>query len=85
MSDYRITFDRIGRNRAVPELRVATVDAVTDQPVTDDDLAYIVHTYAGGFMMSRDYTVTCSIDEGHGHIGGGRYGNFTIEKVEEGK
>lgn len=83
MNKYKIAFDRIGRRRGVPDLRVATVDASTNQPVTDDDLAYIIHTYAGGYLVSRDYTIQCSIDEGRGHIGGGRFGSFTIEEEAE--
>lgn len=79
MADYKINFDRIGRKHDVPTLLVSTVDVKTDRPVTDDDLAYLVHTYAAGYLFSHDYTVTCSIDEGHGHIDGGRYGHFTIE------
>ena len=82
MKQYKITFDRIGRRRDVPPLLVDTVNPRTEQPTSNDDVAYLVHTYAGGYLASHDYGVTCSIDEGHGHIGGGRFGHFTIERVE---
>lgn len=78
---FKVTFDRIGRKHDVPPLLVPTTNEKTGEPTTNDDVAYLVHTYAGGYLVSSGYTVTCSIDEGLGHIGGGRYGTFKIDEV----
>ena len=72
MKKYKVTFDRIGRNHAVP--------AAAFEVESTDDLAYQVHEYARGFLISRDYQVT--VEESRGCIEGGRFGAFTIEEVE---
>lgn len=73
MKTYKITFDRIGRRRDV-----LPVELLADG---DDRLAEKIHDHVGDFLASREYDITCSIDERSGYIEGGRFGTFTIEEV----
>ena len=83
MRTYRVTFDRIGRNHAVPELTTTAADL--------DDLAENVHDYARRYLVSNDYEVSVRgaedveevevSDKGKVYIGWGRYGTGTFEEV----
>lgn len=72
MTSYRVTFKRIGRNHAVPDLVTKAADA--------DDLAVAVHKYARKHLASRNYNVAVDLGEGTGFIACGMHngGEFTI-------
>jgi hypothetical protein len=74
---YRVTFERIGRNHAVPPLTTAATGA--------DDLAEQIHSYARPHLRSHDYAVEVDLGEGKGFIAAGFHsgGNFTIATVEQ--
>lgn len=69
----RVTFARIGRNRAVPPLDVKAADA--------DDLAEQIHRYARPHLLSRDVEVVVDLAEMRGTIfcGFQSGGSFTLE------
>ena len=71
MSVYTCTFERIGRNHAVPPLAVAGDDAA--------EIAFHIYAYARKFLASRDVEVIVSLDELRGSINFGRFGTFTLE------
>lgn len=72
---YRVTFDRIGRDRNAPEL-VATADG-------PNHLADLILSHARPFLGSRDVSVAFEEDMRSGWIfcGVRTGGTFTIEAV----
>ena len=75
MTTYRVSFERIGRDRVAP-LVVSANDA--------DDLAKHIHKYARTHLRSRGYAVEVDLEERTGFIACGFHsgGNFTIAEVE---
>lgn len=73
---YRVTFERIGRDRPSP-LVVTASDG--------DDLARQIHKYARKHLRSRDYAVDVDLEERTGFITCGVHsgGNFTIAELKE--
>lgn len=70
---YKITFDRIGRNRSVPDIEVEG---------TEEDILDAVLYYANGFLASREFGVSINLDTGQGRIDGGRFGEFTLKELD---
>lgn len=75
LPQYRIIFDRIGRNHGVEPLVTKAADA--------DDLADKVHRFARKHLRSRDYDVDLNMDKGEGFITCGMHcgGRFTITRL----
>ena len=75
MKTYRITFDRIGRNRNVAPMIVKAGDA--------EQLATYIHKHARPHLRSRDYDVFVDIDKGAGFIACGMHtgGEFKIAEA----
>ena len=72
---YTITFDRIGRRHDVGPLIVTG---------TEREMANAVYELGGRFLVSSDYDVLYSVEEGKGFFlcGAQSGGNFTIEAVD---
>jgi hypothetical protein len=72
---YRVTFERIGRNRAVEPLEVNV-----DGP---NHLAELIHQYARPHLMSRDVEIYVDPDGGAGHIlcGFNNGGTFAVARL----
>ena len=70
--NYRVTFERIGRNHSVVPLVAKAVDA--------HDLADLIHQYARKHLRSRDYDVVVDLEAGKGYIACGMHsgGEFEI-------
>lgn len=73
---YTVTFDRIGRNRAVPPLETASADA--------DHLAEQIYVYARPYLLSSNVDVHVDLTVGKGSIfcGFNNGGTFTIEAAD---
>lgn len=70
---YRVTFDRIGRNHNPPLLETEAKDA--------DDLAYAVHRHARPHLGSRDYEVDVNLETNRVSIERGRFGSGSVEAI----
>lgn len=72
MDTYKVTFDRIGRNRAVAPL-VAAVEG-------EADLCRKIRAHARPHLRSRDFDVFADVEKGTGFIACGMHmgGQFTI-------
>lgn len=75
VTNYRVTFDRIGRNHAVPPLETEAANA--------DALAEKVYRYGRCHLGSRDVEVTVDLDAMRGGFlcGFQSGGRFTIESI----
>jgi hypothetical protein len=77
---YRISFNRVGRRRDVPEL---TTTVQGDNPA--QLLAEALHPYVGRFLGSSEYTVAVDLEpdgsSGTGDIAGGRFGTFNFAEI----
>lgn len=77
MVTYRVSFDRIGRNRQVPALITQAADGY--------GLAETIAKYAREHIASRGFEVDIDLETGNGMIVCGMHcgGRFTIEKIAE--
>lgn len=79
MARYVVTFDRIGRNHAVPPLTVEATNQI--------DLGEQIADYADPHLRSSYWEVGVSDDLTGGHFLVGEFGrpagDFTIARVEE--
>lgn len=73
MSVYVCAFERVGRNRSVPDLPVETA---TDYP--GDEIAEAVYRYSRRFLGSKWFDVTVDLEAGTGSIEAGRFGRFSV-------
>lgn len=77
---YLAKFVRVGRNHNVPNL---TVSGVEDP----EQFADKIFDYARNHLLSKDFVVTVEIGDdqtrGTFHLDGGRFGEGTIEVVEQ--
>lgn len=76
MPEYRVTFERIGRNRGIVPLVTRAADG--------DQLAEKIHGYARPHLRSRDYDVCVDLANRCGFIVCGMVhsgGNFTIKQL----
>ena len=77
MTDYRVSFERVGRNHDVEPMRFEDVTEA-------DELAALIHQRVRGLLGSRFYEVVVELDDGVGEIivGGFRpAGRFTITET----
>lgn len=81
MAQYKISFDRIGRNHAVPPMTADAPDPDTLPIATAAAISDAVWRYASNYLISRDFTVRTDMDAMTGTIDGGRFGRFVIEGV----
>jgi hypothetical protein len=72
-TQYRVTFDRIGRGARGLVKEWDAVDA--------DDLASIIYGFARSHLASREYAVLVDLDKMAGSIEYGRFGTFTIAEA----
>jgi hypothetical protein len=75
MTTYRVTFNRVGRNRSVASV-TATVDGA-------NHLAEVIHQHVRPHLMSRDVEVVVDLDKGTGMVLAGfrNGGTFTVAEV----
>ena len=69
MSDYTVTFERVGRRHDVPPLEVAG---------DPDEIAEQVYRYARRFLGSKDVFVSVDLEQMTGSINAARFGTFTL-------
>ena len=72
---YIIDFERIGRNHNVPSLTVESDDG--------EAIAEAVYRHARNHLASRDFVVIVDLDKLSGSIEAGRFGLFTLRRLEE--
>lgn len=71
MTTYTLKFERVGRNRHVPDLVVDAPDV--------DALTEAAYREVGKHLGSRSYEVVVDLERMTGSVEWGRFGRFTIE------
>lgn len=70
---YIVEFERIGRSHNVHGLVIEG---------TEDELVDAVLAHCDRHLTSSGFDVTIDLDAGKGWIDGGRFGEFTVEELD---